>query len=96
MYLAIGALDSKIQVFDILGPVILLISALLTAGYLLPISITAFLPGADFDYGTMKKIKVGPFITVTLLVLTILSVVLGIFPNSVTGYISQAAAAVMP
>jgi len=54
-HLAIGALDSGIATFSWLGPVILLVSALLTAGYLLPITVNGFLPGADFDYGNLKK-----------------------------------------
>ena len=48
-YLCIGALQSQLSVFAWLGPVILLVSALLTAGYLLPITINAFLPGKDFE-----------------------------------------------
>ena len=43
-YLAGGSLESGIPVFSWLGPVILLVSALLTAGYLLPITIRGFLP----------------------------------------------------
>lgn len=46
-YLAMGALDSGLAVFSWLVPVVLLISALLTAGYLLPITIAGFFPGKD-------------------------------------------------
>lgn len=46
-FLAIGALDAKLPVFSILGPVVLLLSALLTAGYLLPIALHGFLPGKE-------------------------------------------------
>ena len=42
-----GELDSGLAVFSWLVPVVLLISALLTAGYLLPISIAGFFPGRD-------------------------------------------------
>lgn len=45
-YLAQGALGSGTAVFSWLGPVVLLLSALLTAGYLLPITMKAFYPGA--------------------------------------------------
>lgn len=44
-YLCLGAMEGAMPVFSWLGPVVLLVSALLTAGYLLPISIRAFLPG---------------------------------------------------
>lgn len=46
-FLAIGALDAEIPVFSILGPVVLLLSALLTAGYLLPIALHGFFPGKE-------------------------------------------------
>ena len=48
-HLALGALGSGIPVFSWLGPVVLLVSALLTAGYLLPITVNGFLPGADYN-----------------------------------------------
>jgi len=44
-YLAQGALQSSTGVYTWLGPATLLISALLTAGYLLPIAMDAFFPG---------------------------------------------------
>ena len=54
-HLAIGALESGMPVFAWLGPVVLLVSALLTAGYLLPITVNGFLPGVDYDYQNLKK-----------------------------------------
>lgn len=49
-YLASAALDAGLGVTGVMIPVVLLISALLTAGYLLPIVIRGFFPGADYDY----------------------------------------------
>ena len=46
-YLALGALDSGMAVYSWLAPVVLLISALLTAGYLLPITVSGFFPGKE-------------------------------------------------
>lgn len=54
-YLAVGSLESGIPVISWLGPAILLISALLTAGYLLPVSIRGFFPGEGFDYASLQK-----------------------------------------
>lgn len=48
-YLAQGALASGTGAWAWIGPAILLISALLTAGYLLPLAIDGFFPGSDFD-----------------------------------------------
>ncbi len=47
--LAQGAITSGVAVFAWLGPVVLLVSALLTAGYLLPVSINGFFPGHAED-----------------------------------------------
>ena len=79
-YLAGGSLESGIPVFSWLGPVILLVSALLTAGYLLPITIRGFLPGADYDYEGLQKKEPSGVMVVPLLILAGLSVLLGLFP----------------
>ena len=66
-----------------IGPAILLISALLTAGYLLPITIKGFLPGKDFK-GETDKIKISPFMSIPLVILAILSVLPGLWPKPLT------------
>lgn len=88
-YLALGALVSGIPGFNWIGPVILLISALLTAGYLLPVTIQGFFPGADYDYRALKKKEPSLFMTVPVLVLTVLSVAIGLFPGVIINYLSQ-------
>jgi len=87
-YLAIGALESKIPVFSWLGPVVLLTSALLTAGYLLPITVNGFLPGADFNYAGLKKKEPAKIMVVPIFILALLALVLGIIPGPLTDYIS--------
>lgn len=86
-YLATGALQSGSGIFSWLGPVVLLISALLTAGYLLPTTVKGFLPGADFDYTTLQKKEPNLWMVIPLLILAALSVILGIFPNPLIEYI---------
>lgn len=44
-FLAQGSLDAGLGVLSYAGPVVLLVSALLTAGYLLPITMNGFFPG---------------------------------------------------
>ncbi len=88
-YLAEGALASGIPGFSWIGPVVLLISALLTAGYLLPITIQGFFPGADYDYGALRKKEPSLFMTIPVLILTVLSVLTGLFPNTLVNYLSQ-------
>ncbi len=54
-YLASAAIESGIPGFGLIAPVILLISALLTAGYLFPVVIDAFFPGKTPENETPKK-----------------------------------------
>lgn len=68
---------------------ILLVSALLTAGYLLPVTIQGFFPGADYDYGALKKKEPSPLMTIPILILTILSVLIGLLPNELVSFLSQ-------
>ena len=88
-YLAQGALSSGIYGFDWIGPVVLLVSALLTAGYLLPISIQGFFPGLDYDYGTFQKKEPSLFMIIPVLILTVLSVLIGLFPGWTVNYLTQ-------
>ena len=78
-YLAMGSLATKINIFSWLGPVVLLISALLTAGYLITISINAFFPGADFDYSKVKKVEPNLYMLIPLLILACACVVCGAY-----------------
>ena len=73
----------------------LLISALLTAGYLLPITISGFFPGEDFDYGGLKKREPGVLMTLPIALLTALSVLAGLFPNVLTDFIARLAADIL-
>lgn len=88
-YLAIGSLKSGIPILDVLGPIILLVSALLTAGYLLPLTIQGFFPGADYDYGTLEKKEPGRLMTVPIVILTVLSVLIGLFPNAISSFLTM-------
>ncbi len=102
-YLAEGALESGIGVFSWLGPVVLLVSALLTAGYLLPITMKGFFPGSS---GGMAHAGSGsaadegrdepsPCMLVPLAVLAALVVLLGVLPGAVIQYVTDAAVSVL-
>lgn len=78
-FLAQGALSSGCGVFSWLGPVVLLVSALLTAGYLLPLTIRGFFPGADFSGQERHEPSLHMLIPVILL--TAAAVLLGCFPT---------------
>ncbi|MBP5384148.1 MAG: proton-conducting membrane transporter [Lachnospiraceae bacterium] len=84
-YLCVGSLEEGISVYSYLGPVMLLVSALLTAGYLLPIVIKGFIPGEGFDDSGAKRIHVSLWMMVPVLILAGLTIVLGIAPGMLTG-----------
>ncbi len=94
-YLAQGSLQSEIYVFSWLGPAVLLVSALLTAGYLLPIVIQGFFPGKGYSAlgeERRQKEKVPFTMLAPLIVLAGLTVFLGIFPNPLIRYVERIAA----
>ena len=92
-YLAQGALESDTGIFCYLGPVVLLISALLTAGYLLPVTMKGFFPGKEEC--SYEKTEPNPEMLLPLAVLAGLGLLLGIFPNLLIEFVRRIAAAVM-
>ncbi len=92
-YLAMGSLEATgvSAVLSYLGPVILLTSALLTAGYLVTISIDAFIPGADFDYKKVKKTEPNKYMTIPLVLLSAACVICGTFATPLINYFTNIA-----
>ncbi len=96
-YLAQGALQSQIPVFSWLGPMILLISAFLTAGYLLPVTINGFFPGeetSDLEH-TGQKDKTAWGMGISLLLLAVFTLLPGIFPKPLLQFVSEAATIIL-
>ncbi len=94
-YLAVGSMQSGCGAYSWIGPVILLISAFLTAGYLITISIQAFLPGADFDYASLEKCEPNKFMTVPLIILSVAAVLFGVFATPLASFFGVIATSVM-
>lgn len=88
-YLATGSLATGLSVVSWLGPVVLLVSALLTAGYLLPIAIDGFFPGPDFDYANLEKKDPTKQMIVPIMILAALAILLGVFPNFFISYMGD-------
>ena len=84
-YLAMGGLQENRAIFV----VILLVSAILTAGYLLPIVVTAFFPG-EMERELVNK-EPPLMMLVPIVVLTGITVVLGLFPNVVLHFVQDIA-----
>ena len=81
-FLATGALECTVEnLIPVIGIVVLIISALLTAGYLLTIVADAYFPGKDFDYGSLEKKEPNLLMLVPLIVLACGVVIVGTFPS---------------
>ena len=94
-YLAEGALSLTNTAFNWIIPCVLLVSAVLTAGYLLSITIAAFFPGRDFDASALKKAEPGALMLAPLIALAALTLLLGMFPTALIGFFKSIAALVM-
>ena len=94
-YLANGAIASGMEVFGWLGPVVLLLSALLTAGYLFPIPIQGFLPGKGYDKNPGKKCEAGLKMTIPMMILAGLALLLGVFSSGIIAFVSEVTAGLM-
>ncbi|MCF0144950.1 MAG: proton-conducting membrane transporter [Eubacterium sp.] len=88
-FLVQGSLDAAPGIFAILAPVVLLVSALLTAGYLFPIMINGFFPGKDkkteFDpAGNTSGIREAAprAMWIPMICLLVISLVIGLFGSS--------------
>ena len=79
-HISAGSLAADTAFFTWLGPAVLLISALLTAGYLFPISISSFLPG-ESKAKAGKKSEPGSLMLAPIVLLTALIFLLGVFPG---------------
>lgn len=94
-YLAQGALTAGVGVFGWLGPAVLLLSALLTAGYLLPVTIKGFFPGAEKHTWGDEEHEPKMGMLLPLAVLAALSILPGILPNPLVAYVSRIAETLM-
>lgn len=80
-----GALESsEVGLLRYGGLAVLMLSALLTATYLLPIVTNAFFPGREFDNSVIHRQKKTPLMWVALCTLTAASLILGMFPQLIT------------
>lgn len=89
-FLAQGALVSDTGLFEIIGPVVLLVSALLTAGYLMPITMKGFFPGEEAVSEKVKETSL--WMLVPIVVLAVLAFIFGVLPNGLIDYADKIAA----
>lgn len=77
--IASASLNSGLGVLAVLGPVILLLSALLTAGYLLPVTVDAFFPERGKEEESAPKAEPTPLMTVPMICLCLCTLAVGLF-----------------
>ena len=94
-FLAQGVINTNIPIYNYLGPIVLLCSAFLTAGYLITVSISAFIPGSDFKYEDVQKQDPNFFMLIPLIILAVLCVVLGAYPTPLIKFFASIANLIM-
>ncbi|MBR1671804.1 MAG: hypothetical protein IJ702_02650 [Fretibacterium sp.] len=83
-YMASGALTPELGWLGVGGIAVLMASALLTAGYLLPIVVDAFFPGNDYDYSTVVPFHLPMNMRLPLLLLSAGALLTGMFAGPLT------------
>ena len=89
-YLATEALKAPVGAFSYVGPAILLVSALLTAGYLLSITADGFFPGRSFVEQEPKAKELFWSMLIPMLVFAVASVVLGMCSEPLVTWVTEA------
>lgn len=87
-YLVSAGLSAPLRGFGIAGLVVLIVSALLTAGYLLPIVTNGFFPGKHF---IAERKEMGPQMTGPLIAFAAACLLLGLFPGGLLQWLGQLA-----
>ena len=87
-YLVTAGLESPLQGFGIAGLVILIVSALLTAGYLMPIVTRGFFPGREF---VVQPCEVNWRMRWPQVALALLTLLMGLFPGGLLHVLEQLA-----
>ena len=102
-FLAVGALNPGLGRLGLSGVIVLLVSAVLTAGYLLPIVTSAFFPGKnDFpekndDEGTIEPMLSRPptNMQLPLILLSTAALLTGVFAGPLVRYFGRFAATIL-
>ena len=91
-YLAVGALSAG-SAINVVGVGMLMLSALLTAFYLLPIVADAFFPGRDFEAG--EPCEAPLTMRVPIIVFAVLTALVGMFPAQLLNFFTALAGGVL-
>ena len=86
-------LDIQFCAFGVAGLVVLVVSALLTAGYLLPVVTEGFFPGRDF---ITERREVGVQMTWPMIAFAAAVVLMGLLPGGLLHWLGLLAARLFP
>lgn len=92
-YLLTASLEAPIQAFGVAGLVVLVVSALLTAGYLLPVVTEGFFPGRDF---ITERREVGVQMTWPMIAFAAAVVLMGLLPGGLLHWLGLLAGPAVP
>jgi len=94
-YLAKGALDASVGLFSYAGPAVLLVSALLTAGYLLSVTADGFFPGKNFPVATPEPTEAHVSMLIPCVCFAVATVVFGMFATPLYTFVTNLAAGLL-
>ena len=94
-YLGLGGLGFLDYNLGFLGVVTLIVSAVLTAGYLIPIFRDAFFPGANFDYSKVERLEPSMNMIIPIIIMVGAVALLGIFPQELISFFTNIANSVI-
>jgi len=87
--LGVGCFSSGVDYISVAGPVVLIISALLTAGYLLPVGTRAFFKVGEESELSKNAHETTKVMTIPALVLAMLGLLLGILPTGLLNIVDK-------
>lgn len=88
-YLLRGALLSEQNILAIIGCVVIAISVLLTALYLLPVALRAFFPAKGKELEDVSQKSSMNFMSVPIMLLSVLMFLMGVAPSLLTNFIEK-------
>ena len=93
-YLAAGAMTLD-NAFAYIGPAVLLISAILTAAYLLTVTVKGFFPGSELPAAGEEKVRTTVLMWGPMLLLALFTLAAGMFPDLMIHFFRSIAETVM-
>lgn len=82
-------MDASVGAFSYVGPAVLLVSALLTAGYLLSITADGFFPGKNFVGATPEPREGHVSMLVPCIVFAAAALLLGVFASPLVAFVTK-------